>query len=206
MFFVMIHVIFRLLICLLQVWIISHRGIRNIFSHGSYVNDLNFSPDGYWIASTKDRSIRIWRLRDGFSRNLDVSTDPFAVRFSMDGRHVASGLFTGQVFIWNVRTGNLVAKLESSKSITSLAFTPDGKGLLGASWDESIIHWDVGSLRSLDISDPPTSGMKEISRLLGHSVRSYNLFILLSLSSSLPALLTYNQHLLGFCPYRFYLS
>jgi len=55
--------------------------------------------------------------------------------------------------------------------ISSLAFTPDGKGLLSASWDKSVILWDVTSFSSLGTADPTSSGVAEVSRLLGHTVR-----------------------------------
>ena len=58
--------------------------------------------------------------------------------------------------------------------VASLVFTLDGKGLLSASWDKQVIHWDVTSLGSLEMVDPLSSesDMMEISRLLGHKVRS----------------------------------
>jgi len=55
-----------------------------------------------------------------------------------------------------------------SDLVTSLVFTPDGKGLLSASLDKQVIHWDVASL---GMTDPPSSVLMEISHLLGHEVR-----------------------------------
>jgi len=54
--------------------------------------------------------------------------------------------------------------------VSSLVFTPDGKGLLSASYDMSVILQDVTSLSSLGTADPPSSGVTEVSRLLGHTV------------------------------------
>ncbi len=71
------------------------------------------------------------------------------------------------------RTRKLLASLggRAHRLISSLLFTPDGKGLLTASWDGSVIPWDVTSLSSLGTAAPSTSGVTEVSHLLGHMVR-----------------------------------
>jgi len=118
-----------------------------------------------------DRSVRIWRLRDGSSKVLtDFELYPWSVRLSLDGQYIVSGCNLGNILIWNMRTGKLVTNWRGHRNaITSLVFTPDGKGLLSASWNE-VIHWDVASLRSLGMADPLSSDMVEISRFLGHEV------------------------------------
>jgi len=61
--------------------------------------------------------------------------------------------------------------LGHSHVVACLVFTPDGKGLLSGSWDKQVIHWDISSLGSLGMADPPVSrGVIEISRLIGHTV------------------------------------
>ena len=68
-----------------------------------------------------------------------------------------------------MRTGKLVTKWPGhSGLVESLVFTPDGKGLLSASLDKQVIHWDVASL---GMADPPSSDPMETFRLLGHKVR-----------------------------------
>ena len=158
-------------IVLLQIWIISQRRVSCAFRNESRIDDLHFSPNGQCVATCSGDTVRIWRLRDGSSR---VITDPgfyrWSVRFSPDGRYITSGF--RQIYIWNSRTLKLLASLGGHADLISgLVFTPDGKGLLSASWDMSVILWDVISLSSLGTADPPSSGVAEVSRLLGHTVR-----------------------------------
>jgi len=156
---------------LLQIWVISQRRVRNTFGHRETVTALNFSPDGRCLVTCSyDRTVRIWGLRDGTSKVLTTfKILSWSVRCSLDGRYIVSGC--GQnVLIWDVRKGKLVAWWGGHPSlIGSLVFTPDGKGLLSASWDK-VIHWDFASLGSLGMADPLSSDMMEISRFLGHKV------------------------------------
>jgi len=161
-------------ISLLQIWIISQKRVRNTFGHRETVNALNFSPNGQCLVTCSfDRNVRIWGLRDGSSRVLSTfELYPWSVRCSLDGRYIASGCNPGHIMIWNMRTGKVVKERRGIPGlVNSLVFTPDGRGLLIASWDNQVTHWDVASLRSLGNSDPLTSDMVEISRFLGHKVR-----------------------------------
>jgi len=158
-----------------QIWIISQKRVRNTFRHRHVVSALNFSPNGQCLVTCSfDRSVRIWRLRDGSSRVIvtTIGVYPWSVRCSLDGRYIASGCNPGRILIWNMHTGKLVKERRRIPGlVNSLVFTPDGKGLLSASWDQQVTHWDVSSLRSLGMSDPLSSDLLEISRFLGHKVR-----------------------------------
>ena len=77
--------------------------------------------------------------------------------------------------------GKRIARQEGHDDIVQhLVFTPDDKGLLSASSDRTVIHWDLSLLKSTqktdgleeDISTQDlTGGLKEISRFVGHEVR-----------------------------------
>jgi WD40 repeat protein len=86
-------------IFLLQVWIISQRRIRNIFKHGTPVYDLNFSPNGHWIATCSpwDKTVRIWRLRDGFSRVLNPSSSSLVRSIQYGWTTLGIWMYSGQV-------------------------------------------------------------------------------------------------------------
>ena len=64
--------------------------------------------------------------------------------------------------------------------VWDLVFTPDGKGLVSASWDNMIIHWDVSWLESTydsqkeDVSTQDSAeDLTELSRFISHKVRRF---------------------------------
>jgi len=66
-----------------------------------------------------------------------------SVAISPDARFVAVGSEDGVMRIWDVATGTLVSRLKGhGERVCSLAFTPDGKGLLSCSEDETLKYWE----------------------------------------------------------------
>ena len=51
------------------------------------------------------------------------------------------------VDIWDARTGELLETLRGHKNwVYSVAFTPDGRGLVSGSRDKTLKYWDVSRL------------------------------------------------------------
>ena len=69
------------------------------------------------------------------------------------------------VRIWDVRTGELLETLRGHRGwVRSVAFTPDGRGLVSGSEDKTLKHWDVSRLAN----GPGNSTMN----FIGHKVRA----------------------------------
>jgi len=70
------------------------------------------------------------------------------ILFSPDGQYIASAFNCGDVVIWNVRMGQLVKKLmEHRKWVDSIAFTPDGMGLVCGGSIGTVKLWDMSFLK-----------------------------------------------------------
>ena len=91
-------------------------------------------------------------MRDGSSRIFDNSgSGIWPVRFSPDGRLVAAGNFNGEILIWELRSGCLLASLKGhSDTVSSIVFTPDGEGLINGDNDGILKYWDYTSARMSD--------------------------------------------------------
>jgi eukaryotic-like serine/threonine-protein kinase len=90
-----------------------------------------------------------------------------ALAFSPDATLLASaaGFVESAIRLWDVASGKEVARLDGHRTyVRSLQFWPDGETLASASGDQTILLWDVGSLRFF----PPRSGSPEAAQPRPH--------------------------------------
>ena len=126
------------------------REVRRIQVPGD-VQVVEFSPGGdRLLTSTAQDAVAVWEVASG--RLLRSLEEPAAVAapsigapatFSPDGALVAAGSVRGgPVRVWDLRTGRRVAALDGhTDRVTIVRFSPDGRRLLTASWDDTAAVW-----------------------------------------------------------------
>jgi WD40 repeat protein len=153
------------------------RKLHTLSGNGLMIEDLVFSNDGNTLVSgSDDFTIRLFDVATGKQTKLipTGSDKPKVVAISPDGHTLAAGNDDSpggesdagdpmnSIQLWDATTGEVTFTLSSQKFWTSnLVFSPDGRTLASASWDNTITLWDVATgkaLRSLsglaDISGP----------------------------------------------------
>ena len=96
--------------------------------HKQEIVDIQFSPDGRYLASASSDSVRIWHALDGIE-HLCLEQGARAIAVSPDGQLIATASHDDQIRIWSVADGTLARSL-ACNAPTCLAYSADGATLL----------------------------------------------------------------------------
>lgn len=129
-------------------------------NHDNTVTSIVFSPDGkYVVSGSYDRTVRIWesttgkeiaRMTHDNSNIIRSRPDPDpiipdgavnSVAFSPNGMYVASGSVDGTARVWEVATGNEIARNSHWDIVRHVAFSSDGKYVISQGFSRTHV-WD----------------------------------------------------------------
>jgi WD40 repeat protein len=138
-----------------------------------------FSPDATVVAiGAETNSVMLYHVDDGKAlHRLGESGEYWvsfvtALGFSADGSLLASSgwlydKYTGEINIWDVKSGRLLRTINDMKKVSALAFSPDGK-LLAAGVAPGLIEvWSASDGKLLwSVGSPQGNSDGEIDRLI----------------------------------------
>ena len=156
------------------------------------IGDIAFSPDGKKIAVAS--TIGIWLYDANTYKEFALLTGNWEklssrtfikVKFSPDGRTLASVNNHYEIHLWNTYTGNIKATImKHSYGITDIAFSPDGQTLISSSKDATIRLWNsqTGNLKGIlsekkavsAIAFSPDGELLASSETYGNTIRLWN--------------------------------
>ncbi len=140
----------------------TRRVARELAGHSAIVQDIRFSPNGQYVAtSAMDFSVKIWPVTPPSSFiSLEGHSQPvWTTVFAPDGRRVATGSLDQTARIWDAASGRLLQTLPVRFPVISLAFSHNGQQLVTVGPENSACIWNV--------SEAGSPG--ELLRLRGHT-------------------------------------
>jgi RNA polymerase sigma factor (sigma-70 family) len=119
------------------------------------VTTLAFTPDGRALASGDPEGITLWELASGKQRSrIPTALPGGAIQTAPDGRWLAR-TEGHNVRLFDVRSSRPAHTFHGHDSyVQALAFTPDSQALVSASYDTTLLVWDVASVTKRLKTDP----------------------------------------------------
>jgi len=130
--------------------------------------NVAFNPNGQTIATENAQTVYLWDAKT--LKLLATLTDPsveigygplpiftvkgfahggtiYSMRFSPDGKTLATASMDGSAKIWDASTGKLIATLNHKGKVIRLAFSPDSQTVATGSEDRTACLWNVATGR-----------------------------------------------------------
>lgn len=127
----------------------AHPALRRIYTnHARASCNVAIAPDGSWLASSSDGTLRIWDTTTGTTRATyrSYQNEIRSLAVASDGTWLAWGSHDGAVRIWDVTTGTLHAVLEGHRrAVEVVAVAPDDTWLASADYAGTVRIWDVAT-------------------------------------------------------------
>jgi WD40 repeat protein len=126
----------------------------------SYLTEVAFSPDVRWVLTlSKEDPPRLWDWKNRPGRHIFELSVPAGTNYTADFSPNSTMLVTTAeekfARIWNVETGDSPHELPQEDIIHEAKFSPDGRWILTASNDGTVL-WDASTGKRLMAFGPPT--------------------------------------------------
>ncbi|MBD2384098.1 serine/threonine-protein kinase [Cylindrospermum sp. FACHB-282] len=168
----------------IKIWnLTTGKQIRTLVGHTFWVRSVALSKDGVTLASGSfDKTIKLWNISKGkeiitLKGNTQTVT---SVAFSPDGKTFASGSRvrfqhdggdglrpTGgerTIKLWDLATGKETRILAGhANTVTSIAFSPDGKILASGSRDRTIKLWNLATVEEITTLEGHTNTVTSLA-------------------------------------------
>ncbi len=152
--------------------------LRQFVGHKGLISSIAFGQDGKTLASAgTDYTVRLWEVGTG-KQFQQISMREQSLVGSVSAFSPDSGVLAlagililegneqkpagGGILLWDVTAGKMLRRLATdSPSVSTAAFSPDGKTLISGNYDKTLCLWEVATgkeLRRFKAETPEKSG------------------------------------------------
>ena len=128
------------------LWDANTGSLITFFDIKNQIGSMDISPDGSKIALSCYHQIQIWSLksRQQLLSIDDNSVNGFAIRYSPNGKLLASGQGDGEIKIYDPNTLSIIFTLNGHfKPVLSISINYDDKFMVSGSSDQMIKIWNL---------------------------------------------------------------
>ncbi|MBW4498240.1 MAG: caspase family protein [Scytonema hyalinum WJT4-NPBG1] len=118
-----------------------------VYIHEEDIVAMSFSPDGRFIVSSSDCTLKLWDLKNHLiSKTLKEHEDSVnAVIFSPNSKIIASASFDKTIRLWSLQDNSTQILRGHNKFVNTIAFSPNGNVIASGGADSTIRLWNVSS-------------------------------------------------------------
>jgi WD40 repeat protein len=134
----------------IQLWDLGTGKLIRTLNHGAAVRAIDFSKDGKTLFSESyTQTVKSWNLQTGELISTPIADSGIvfvnAVAFHPNDQIVASALGgeNAPLNLLDLKTGNAIGQLTESGTVSSLAFSPNGKTLVSGNFNGTISIWQA---------------------------------------------------------------
>ncbi len=146
---------------LVQIFDLEDSERTRLLETSSQVSGFAFSSDGtQLVAACRNGAIHIWNTKTWQKWNVRPPLELWGLTSILlcGENKFALGRGDGSIDLWNLRSGQFEQTLRRHSGLVfAMALSPDGSTLASASWDMTIVLWDMRTgreLRALDVGTP----------------------------------------------------
>lgn len=130
--------------------IVSLNGVLNVWDVDSGTKKNEYTPASHLTSSFTCLS---WKIHKSIATKKRSRTTrrSVAVRDADSEKIIAVGTATGEIYLYDVKIGELIGKLdgEHTDKVNCVCWDPSDQTLVSCSEDQHIVHWDVSSYKAI---------------------------------------------------------